>query len=89
MFAVTGQCLSRRTEDVESHSSCRKADHPNVPATIEPCDFPDGIELVYADNRDRRHIIGLKDAAPLDFGSTKPFRKPPAYRTLSPRPPRP
>lgn len=32
------------------------------------------IELVYADNRDRRHTIALKDAARLDFGSAKPFK---------------
>jgi hypothetical protein len=52
----------------------------HVQAPIEPCELPDGIELVYADNRDRRHTIALEDAAPLDFGSAKPFRKPPAYR---------
>jgi hypothetical protein len=52
----------------------------HIQATIEPCELPDGVELVYADNRDRQHTIGLKDVAPLDFGSAKPFRKPPAYR---------
>jgi hypothetical protein len=52
----------------------------HVQAPIEPCELPDGIELVYADNRDRRYTIALEDAAPLDFGSAKPFRKLPAYR---------
>jgi hypothetical protein len=37
----------------------------HVQAPIEPCELPDGIELVYADNRDRRHTIALEDAAPL------------------------
>src|SRR6185437_920404 len=52
-------------------------EHRHVQATTEPCELPDGIELVYADNRDRRHAIALKDAVSLHFGSAKPFRKPP------------
>jgi hypothetical protein len=52
--------------------------HIDVP--VEPCELPDGIRLVYADDRDRRHTVALEDAALLDFGSVKAFRKPPAYR---------
>ncbi len=47
---------------------------------VEPCELPDGIQLVYADGRDRRHAVALEDAALLDFGQVKAFRKPPAYR---------
>ena len=47
---------------------------------IEPCDLPDGIQLVYADDRDRRHAVALEDAAAIDFRRVQAFRKPPAYR---------
>lgn len=47
---------------------------------VEPCELPDAIRLVYAGDRDRRHAVLLEDAALLDFGQVKTFRKPPAYR---------
>jgi hypothetical protein len=40
----------------------------HVHEPIELCELPDGIELVYPDDRDRRRTIPLKDAPPLDFG---------------------
>jgi hypothetical protein len=49
-------------------------------APVEPCELPDDIQLVYVDDRDRRRAIALEDAAGLDFGLAKAFRKPPAYR---------
>jgi hypothetical protein len=51
-----------------------------IPAPVEPYELPDGIQLVYADDRDRQRTVALEDAALLDFGRVKPFRKPPAYR---------
>jgi len=47
---------------------------------VVPCELPDGVQLVYADDRDRRQVVALEDAAAVDFGRTRPFRKPPAYR---------
>lgn len=47
---------------------------------VVPSDLPDGIHLVYADDRDRRQVVALEDAAAVDFDRTRPFRKPPAYR---------
>lgn len=47
---------------------------------IEPCDLPDGIQFVYADDRDHRHAIALEDAAAIDFGRVRAFRQPLAYR---------
>jgi hypothetical protein len=52
--------------------------HIHVP--VEPYELPDGIQLVYTDDRDRQRTVALEDAALLDFGSVKSFRKPPAYR---------
>jgi hypothetical protein len=52
----------------------------DIHAPVEPCELPDGIRLVYADDRDRRHAVALEEAALLDFGQVKAFRKPPAYR---------
>ena len=49
-------------------------------AHVEPCELPDGIQLVYAGDRDRQRTVALEDAALLNFGSVKAFRKPPAYR---------
>jgi hypothetical protein len=52
--------------------------HIHVP--VDPCELPGGIQLVYADDCDRQRAVSLEDAALLDFGTVKPFRKPPAYR---------
>jgi hypothetical protein len=47
---------------------------------VVPCELPDGIRLVYADDRGRQHTVDLHDANLVDFGLVKPLRKPPAYR---------
>jgi hypothetical protein len=52
----------------------------DVHAPVEPCELPDDIRLVYVDDRDRRRTVTLEDAAGVDFGLAKAFRKPPAYR---------
>jgi hypothetical protein len=44
------------------------------------CELPDGIQLVYTDNRGRRHAIALDEARAVDFGQTRSFREPLAYR---------
>jgi hypothetical protein len=64
--------------DVLLNISCdtRSATH----TLVEPCDLPDDLELVFVDDRDRRRTLALEDAAVLDFGMVKAFRKPPAYR---------
>jgi hypothetical protein len=56
--------------------AAERAVHP----PIVPCDLPDGIQLVYADDRDYRHAVTLEAASAIDFGQVRPFRKPPAYR---------
>jgi hypothetical protein len=61
------------------------SDEPDSPARsgrapLVPCALPDGIQLVYADDRDRRHKIGLEEASTLYFRRTVAFRQPPAYR---------
>jgi hypothetical protein len=43
---------------------------------VKSCELPDGIQLVYADDRDRQRTISLEEAALLDFGRMKPFRTP-------------
>jgi hypothetical protein len=58
--------------------SCDEQSDAHAP--VEPCELPDDIQLVYVDDRDRRRAIALEDAAGLDFGMAKAFRKPPAYR---------
>jgi hypothetical protein len=30
---------------------------------VVPCELPDGIQLVYVDDRDRRQVVALEDAA--------------------------
>lgn len=49
-------------------------------APVVPCELPDGIRLVYADDRGRQRTVDLHDANLVDFGLAKPLRKPPAYR---------
>ncbi len=49
-------------------------------APVVPCELPDGIRLVYADDRGRQRTVDLEDAGLVDFGLAKPLRKPPAYR---------
>ncbi len=60
--------ISNRPPAVES------VGHPPV----VPCELPDGIQLVYTDDRSRRHAIALDEARTVDFGPTRPFREPPA-----------
>jgi hypothetical protein len=63
---------------MSSHPEGDKDRHIRPP--VEPCELPDGIQLVYADDRDRQRTVALEDASVLDFGRVKPFRKPSAYR---------
>jgi hypothetical protein len=42
---------------------------------VEPCELPDDIQLVYVDDRDRRRTVAIDDAAGIDFGVAKAFRK--------------
>lgn len=60
-------------------------DHPNISQRslrlpVEPCELPDGIQLVYVDERDRQHVIALEEAAGVDFCQMRAFRRSPAYR---------
>ena len=59
--------------------SPRDKDH-DVHIPVESCELPTGIQLVYADDRDRQCTVDLEDAALLDFGQVKVFRRLPAYR---------
>lgn len=52
--------------------------HVRVP--VKPCELPTGIQLVYADDRDRQRTVALDDAALLDFSQVNAFRRLPAYR---------
>ena len=47
---------------------------------IAPSELPDEVELAYADDRGRRHVVALDGAATLSFETGRPFREPPAYR---------
>jgi hypothetical protein len=47
---------------------------------IAPSELPDEVELSYADDRGRLHVVALDNAAAVDFGTGRPFRDPPAYR---------
>ena len=38
------------------------------------------MKLMYTDDRGRRHAMVLDEADKIDFGRTRPFREPPAYR---------
>jgi hypothetical protein len=53
---------------------------PGVYPPVADVDLPEGIRLTFADDRDRRHVIDLEDAAGVDFSQSRPFRKLPAYR---------
>lgn len=55
------------------------AEHESHPQVV-PCELPDGIQLVYADDCGRQRTIALKEANHVDFGLARPLRKPPAYR---------
>ena len=57
----------------------RDEDH-HVHVPVESCELPAGIQLVYADDRDRQRSVALEDAALLNVGQVKAFRRPPAYR---------
>jgi len=56
------------------------AAEPDVHPPITAVELPDGIQLAYADERDRRCAVDLENADAIDFGRSRPFRKPPAYR---------
>ena len=61
------------------------ANHPNATnrhlhLPVEPCELPDGIQLVYADDRGLRHAITLEGARAVDFDRIRAVRQPPAYR---------
>ena len=77
-------CRARFRLFFEHHRSVRtnpphdEDHHVHVP--VESCELPTGIQLVYADDRDRQRTVALEDAALLDFGQMKAFRRPPAYR---------
>jgi len=49
-------------------------------AAVTPCEPPDGIQLVYTEDRGRRRAVALDEAGAIDFGRTRPFREPAAYR---------
>jgi len=52
----------------------------DVHPSMDPNGLPEDIQLVYVDDRDRRRTVAIDDAAGIDFGVAKAFRKPPAYR---------
>jgi hypothetical protein len=56
------------------------AAEPGVHPPVADVDLPEGIQLAFTDDRDRRHVLDLEDAAAVDFGQSRPFRKLPAYR---------
>jgi|GEM_PF-5713691 len=47
---------------------------------VARCELPYGIQLAYADDCGRRHAIALDEAAAVDFGRVRAFRRPSAYR---------
>jgi hypothetical protein len=49
-------------------------------APVAPCTLPDGIQFVYVDDRGCQRAVALEEARDVDFGLTKPFREPSAYR---------
>ena len=50
--------------------------HPSV----VPSELPDGIQLVYMNDRGRRRPIDLDEARTVDFGQMQSFRDQPAYQ---------
>ncbi len=60
-LATIGSVISNRLPTAET------VGHPPV----MPCELPDGIQLVYADDRGCRHAIVLDDACTVDFGRTR------------------
>ncbi len=40
---------------------------------VVPCELPNGIQLAYADDCDRRHTIARKDAGAIDFSRAQAF----------------
>jgi hypothetical protein len=57
-----------------------RAAERNSHTPVTPCELPDGIQLVYVDDRGRRRAIALDEGETIDFGRMRPFREPPAYR---------
>ncbi len=60
---------------VQLDAAERDRHHP-----VAPCELPDGIQFVYVDDSARRRVIALDEAGAIDFGRTRLFREPPAYR---------
>ncbi len=52
---------------------------------VARCELPDGIQLAYADDCGRRHAIALDEAAAVDFGRVRAFRRPSAELGTSTR----
>lgn len=42
--------------------------------------MPEGAELIYVDDRGRRHVIELAEAAQVETGRIRSYRRPPSYR---------
>lgn len=85
---VTSIYLGRVARHFDHHSSIIEAvgidqldaaDYPSHPPVI-PCGLPDGVQFMYVDDRGSRHAIALDEVDAIDFGRTRPFREPPAYR---------
>jgi hypothetical protein len=45
-----------------------------------PCGLPDDVQFIYVDDRGRPRTLALEDAAEVDFGLAKAFRKPTVHR---------
>jgi hypothetical protein len=58
--------------------ACPVDRHPHL--SVEPCELPDGIQLVYADDHGLRHAITLEGATAVDFDRIRAVRQPPTYR---------
>jgi hypothetical protein len=55
-------------------------DRPAGHLPVLPCELPDGIELVFADDRGRRVTVDLGQADKALRGPVSRYREPPAYR---------
>lgn len=42
--------------------------------------MPEGTELLYVDDRGHRHVTELAEAAQVETGRVRSYRRPPAYR---------